>query len=80
MSSVQLPSIRSRPTGSKTALLPTGEKVRSIMSFNAEWNGKGPTMRRMTEDVDNIYKIRIHSDIHGKSERDIPAMSERNSE
>ena len=42
----RLPSPRSRPTGSRTALKPADDKARLMMSFKAECRGKRPAMRR----------------------------------
>ena len=40
-----LPSPRSRPTGSRTALKPADDKARLMMSFKAECRGKRPALR-----------------------------------
>ena len=46
MQSGRLPSPRSRPTGSRTALKPADDKARLMMSFKAEFRGKRPALRR----------------------------------
>ena len=46
MPSGRLPSPRSRPTGSGTALKPTDDKARLMMSFKVECRGKQPALRR----------------------------------
>ena len=42
----RLPSPRSRPTGSRTALKPADDKARLMMSFKAECRGKRPALKR----------------------------------
>ena len=42
----RLPSPRSRPTGSRTALKPADDKARLMMSFKAECRGKRPKLKR----------------------------------
>ena len=46
MPSGRLPSPRSRPTGSRTALKPADDKARLMMSFKAECRGKRPALKR----------------------------------
>ena len=46
MPSERLPSPRSRPTGSRTALKPADDKARLMMSFNAECRGRRPALKR----------------------------------
>ena len=46
MPSERMPSPRSRPTGSRTALMPADYKARLMMSFKAECRGKRPALRR----------------------------------
>ena len=41
----RLPSPRSRPTGSRTALKPADDKARYMMSFKAECRGKRSALR-----------------------------------
>ena len=45
MPSGRLPSPRSRPTGSRTALKPADDKARLMMSFKAECRGKRPALK-----------------------------------
>ena len=46
MPSGRLPSPRSRPTGSRTALKPADDKARLMMSFKAECRGKRPALKQ----------------------------------
>ena len=41
-----LPCLRSRSTGSRTALKPADDKARLMMSFKAECRGKRPALKR----------------------------------
>ena len=46
MPSGRLPSTRSRPTHSRTALKPADDKACLMMSFKAECRGKRPALKR----------------------------------
>ena len=46
MPSGRLPSPRSWPTGSRTALKPAGDKARLMMSYKSECRGKRPAQKR----------------------------------
>ena len=46
MPSGRLPSLRSRPTGSRTALKPADDKAHLMMSFKAECRGKRLALKR----------------------------------
>ena len=64
MPSGRLPSPRSRPTGSRTALKPADDEARLMMSFKAECRGKRPALRRQKgEDVGHICLLWFYNGI-----------------
>ena len=64
MPSGRIPYPRSRPIGTRTALQPADDKARLMMSFNAEFRGKRPALRRRERGCRSYLYIYIYISNH----------------